>query len=132
MSSITRNPLPNTPVHQVCGVCALDVTKCRIVGNLAGTKFVGWICPKKLLAVFKFGEFAQKSYWRFLNLAELPKTLHTIISGTEKCLVALAGPFSVAYFPVFGGMISIGTLSSTAFLSRLPHMFIHLLCYFLR
>ena len=54
------------------------------------------------LAGAKIGRFAQRNYWQFLNLADLPKTLLAIIPGTEKCLVALAGPFSVAYFPILG------------------------------
>ena len=59
-------------------------------GYCIGGKFGGF--PQKLLEVFKFGGFVQK----YLVLAPF-----AIVSGTDKCLVALAGPFSVAYFPIF-------------------------------
>ena len=71
------------------------------------------ICPKKSYwHFFKFGRFSRKH----LFLA-----LFAVVSGTQKCLVALTRPFSVAYFPIFAvssieGLISVGTLSSTAFL----------------
>ena len=75
-----------------------------IAGKLGRYK-IWQICLKKLLVVFKFGRFAGQ----YSVLA-----LFTIVSGTEKCLVALAGPSLVAYFPIFAlsaiGIISVGNL----------------------
>ena len=104
------------------------------------------------LADTNFGRLTWKSYHWFLNLADLPENIQSwpffaAVSGTEKCLAALAGPFSVTYFPIFAlpsirAIISVGTLSSTA-LTLLPHRifvrhqsllhaFIHLLYFFLQ
>ena len=50
---------------------------------------------------------------RYSDLSLLP-----IVSGTAKCLVAPAGPFSEAYLPtfkcpVFSGIVGIGAMSHT-------------------
>ena len=111
--------------------------ECHIAGKFGRYK-IWQTYLKKLSSVFKFDRFARK--YSVL-------VLFAVVSGTEKYLAALAGPFSVAYFPNFAlpsirAIISVGTLSSTA-LTFLPHRiflrhqsllhaFIHLLYFFLQ
>ena len=55
---------------------------------------------------------------RYSDLSLLP-----IVSGTAKCLVALAGPFSAAYLPIFNGpvfnsIVGIGAMSHTTLCAK--------------
>ena len=72
----------------------------QIAGNIGGHN-IWQICHERHLAGFKFGRFRvpdpnDVTKWQLhCDLSLLP-----VVSGTAKCLVALAGPFSAAYLPI--------------------------------